>query len=139
MNMDWKDLAQAVLAGNENQTMGFPQSVQILMGAGFDDYAVDFRRHTRTYYFADGQSHVLQTAPTSEPVSERFDAAMLREAIGEAQTMAPGYTYMGFCAKVATAGCAGYLVSFVGKRVLYYGRTGETHTEYFPGTQRREE
>ena len=23
----------------------------------------------------------------------------------------------------------------LGKRVLYYGRTGETHTEYFPGTR----
>ena len=28
-----------------------------------------------------------------------------------------------------------YLVSFLGRRVLYYGRTAETHTEYFPGTQ----
>jgi hypothetical protein len=29
----------------------------------------------------------------------------------------------------------GYLVSLLGKRALYYGRTGETHTEYFPGTR----
>jgi uncharacterized protein YbcV (DUF1398 family) len=49
--------------------------------------------------------------------------------------LVPGYTYKGFCAKVTGAGCAGYLVSFPGKRVLYYGRSGETHTEYFPGTQ----
>jgi len=48
----------------------------------------------------------------------------------------PGYTYKGFRAKVAGAGCAGYLASFLGKRVLYYGRTGETHTEYFPGAHR---
>jgi uncharacterized protein YbcV (DUF1398 family) len=47
----------------------------------------------------------------------------------------PDYTYQGFCAKAAKAGGAGYMVSFSGKRVLYYGRTGETHTEYFPGTQ----
>jgi uncharacterized protein YbcV (DUF1398 family) len=45
-----------------------------------------------------------------------------------------GYTYQGFCSKVAGAGCAGYVVSLLGRRVLYYGRTGETHTEYFPGT-----
>ncbi len=69
------------------------------------------------------------------PVAERFDASVVKEAIHEAQALVTGYTYKGFCAKVAGAGCAGYLVSFIGRRVLYYGRTGETHTEYFPGTQ----
>ena len=68
-------------------------------------------------------------------MAERFDAAIVKEAIREAQLMVPGYTYKGFCKKVARAGCAGYIVSLPGKRVLYYGRTGETHTEYFPGTQ----
>ncbi len=73
-------------------------------------------------------------APTATPVAERFDAAAIREAIREAQAAGPGYTYQSFCAKAAKAGCAGYVVSLLGRRVLYYGRTGETHTEYFPGT-----
>ena len=30
------------------------------------------------------------------------------------------------------AGCAGYLVSFPGRRAVYFGRTGETHVELFP-------
>ena len=30
------------------------------------------------------------------------------------------------------AGCAGYIVSFLGRRVLYIGRTAETHVELFP-------
>jgi hypothetical protein len=30
------------------------------------------------------------------------------------------------------AGCAGYIVSFSGRRVVYVGRTAEVHTEYFP-------
>jgi hypothetical protein len=57
---------------------------------------------------------------------------LVREAIHEAQTLAPGYTDKGFCAKVAEAGRAGYIVSFPGRRVLYYGRTAETHTGHFP-------
>jgi uncharacterized protein YbcV (DUF1398 family) len=44
----------------------------------------------------------------------------------------PGYTYLGFCKKAALAGCAGYVVSFSGRRVLYIGRTAETHVEHFP-------
>ena len=49
--------------------------------------------------------------------------------------MAPGYTYQGLLREGCRAGCAGYVVSLLGKRVLYFGRSGETHTEYFPGTQ----
>lgn len=134
MTTNWRDVARATLAGSESGEMTFSESVQILAEAGFDGYAVDFRRSTRAYYMPDGAAIELETERT-EPVAERFDAAVIKEAIGEAQALAPGYTYEGFCAKVARAGCAGYLVSLVGKRVLYYGRTGETHTEYFPGTR----
>jgi uncharacterized protein YbcV (DUF1398 family) len=79
-----------------------------------------------------GEAIELETERT-EPVAERFDAAAIKEALREAQAQVPGYTYKGFCAKVTRAGCAGYVVSLPGKRVLYYGRTAETHTEYFPG------
>ena len=51
-----------------------------------------------------------------------------------AQTLAPGYTYKGFCAKARAAGCAGYIVSFTGRRAVYFGRTAEIHVEHFPST-----
>jgi len=135
MTTNWKDAARSCLEGAETGAMTFPQIVGTLIGAGFDGYAVDLRRATASYYRPDGEAVELEATRTTELVAERFDAAVVREAIGEAQALVPGYSYQGFCAKVARAGCAGYLVSFVGKRVLYYGRTGETHTEYFPGTQ----
>ena len=112
--------------------MTFPESVRLLIDAGFDGYAVDFRRATRIYYRPDGASMELETQKTTTPVAEHFDLAAVKGAIRQAQAMAPGYTYKGFCEHVAKAGCAGYLVSFPGRRVLYVGRTGETHTEYFP-------
>ncbi|WP_119460523.1 DUF1398 family protein [Rhodospirillaceae bacterium SYSU D60014] len=134
MNANWQDVARATLQGSESGEMTFPESVRMLVEAGFDGYAVDFRRSTRAYYMPDGAATELETERTG-PVAERFDTAVIKEALREAQALVPGYTYKGFCAKVAGAGCAGYLVSLIGKRVLYYGRTGETHTEYFPGTQ----
>jgi len=134
MNANWQDVARATLEGSESGAMTFAASVRLLMEAGFDGYAVDFRHATRTYYMPDGEAIALETEP-AVPVGARFDAAVVKEALREAQALVPGYTYTGFCAKVAGAGCAGYLVSLLGKRVLYYGRTGETHTEYFPGTQ----
>lgn len=134
MNTNWQQIARAALEGSESGAMTFPESVRMLVEAGFDAYAVDFRRSARTYYMPDGAVLELETERTG-PVAERFDAALIRKALGEAQALVPGYTYKGFCAKVAEAGCAGYLVSLIGKRVLYHGRTGETHTEYFPGTR----
>ena len=139
MDTQWQNVARASLEGSESGTMTFPQSVQMLLEAGFDGYAVDFRRATRTYYKPDGEALELKTAATPIPVTERFDGTEVKEAIREAQTLVSGYTYKGFCAKVMAAGCAGYLVSFPGKRVLYYGRNGETHTEYFPGAQPKAE
>ncbi len=135
MTPSWKDLARATLEGSESGAMTFPQALRLLMEAGFDGYAVDFRRSTRTYYMPSGETIELQTAPTPTPVAESFDASSVREAIREAQQLLPRYTYKGFCAKVAKAGCAGYVVSLLGQRVLCFGRTCETHTEYFPGAQ----
>jgi uncharacterized protein YbcV (DUF1398 family) len=83
----------------------------------------------------NGEAIELQMEPTPTAVAESFDASVVKEALREAQALVPGYTYQRFCAKVAGAGCAGYVVSMLGRRVLYYGRTGETHTEYFPETQ----
>jgi hypothetical protein len=59
---------------------------------------------------------------------------VVKEAIREAQALVPEYTYKGFVAKIARAGCAGYIVSFLGRCVLYFGRTAETHVEPFPGS-----
>ncbi|HEY4338493.1 MAG TPA: hypothetical protein VGM97_00930 [Steroidobacteraceae bacterium] len=137
MTANWKELARTTLEGSESGAMSFPESVQILMRAGFDGYAVDFRRSTRTYYMTQGESIELQAPPVGAPVAARFDAGAVKAAIRDAQGLVPGYTYAGFCARVVGAGCAGYQVSLLGRRVLYFGRTGDTHTEYFPGAEPR--
>ncbi len=135
MSKSWQDLARTTLEGAEGDTMTFPEGVKLLMGAGFDGYAADFRRSVRIYYRPGGETLELSAAWSAEKVAERFDTDAVKSAIREAQMQVPSYTYRGFCAKVAAAGCAGYVVSLLGRRVLYYGRTCETHTEYFPGTR----
>jgi uncharacterized protein YbcV (DUF1398 family) len=132
---DWQAIARTTHEGSESGAVTFPQSVAMLMDAGFDGYAVDLRRATRTYYQTSGEAVEFSSPPPLEPVGAKFDADTIRRAIKQAQELKPGYTYQGFCAKIAAAGCAGYLVSLLGRRVVYFGRTGETHTEYFPGTR----
>jgi uncharacterized protein YbcV (DUF1398 family) len=127
-----KAIAKACLDGAEADTMAFPQIVGTLMDAGFESYLVDFRRAVATYYLPDGDSVDLPTHRIGIAIAPTFDAAVVQAAIREAQQLVPGYTYAGFCRKVAAAGCAGYVVSFSGRRALYFGRTAETHVERFP-------
>ena len=132
MDASLAKVAQKCLEGAETDTMTFPQIVGTLMQEGFESYAIDFRRASATYYLPDGDSVVLPTHRGAAPIAGALDVAKVQAAIREAQQLVPGYTYAGFCAKVMAAGCAGYLVSFPGRRVVYYGRTAETHVEYFP-------
>jgi uncharacterized protein YbcV (DUF1398 family) len=132
MNEHQKSVAKACLHAAEENVMTFPEIIAQLMRAGFEGYAIDYRRSTATYYLASGESIELATHKTGVSVAAAFDAKLLQIAIKEAQMLASGYTYKGFCKKAATAGCAGYVVSFSGRRALYVGRTAETHVEHFP-------
>jgi uncharacterized protein YbcV (DUF1398 family) len=127
-----KKTAEACLRGAENNTMTFPQIVGKLMEEGFESYSIDYRRAKAIYYRPDGDSIELPTHRFDARVGEAFNAAAIQAAISEAQQLPPGYTYAGFCRKVIDAGCAGYIVSFSGRRAVYFGRTAETHVEHFP-------
>ncbi|BCW90180.1 hypothetical protein sos41_33480 [Alphaproteobacteria bacterium SO-S41] len=134
MNADLQNVALHAMWAAERGTLTFPEIIGKLLETGFEGYAIDYRRETATYYRPDDDSVQFETHHTATPVAPAFDADALKAAIHEAQTLAPGYTYKGFCAKAKAAGCAGYLVSFPGRRAVYFGRSGATHTEHFPGS-----
>jgi uncharacterized protein YbcV (DUF1398 family) len=127
-----KQVAESCLRAAQDNSMTFPQIVGKLIEDGFESYTVDCRTSTATYYRPDGESIQLPTHSHAVAIAEGFDAGAIKAAIKEAQQLAPGYTYEGFCEKVMSAGCAGYIVSFSGRRALYFGRTAETHVEHFP-------
>lgn len=107
-------------------------AAELLGQHGFEGYPIDFRRKLVTYYTAQGESIELPTQAIRTTISAAFDAVTVQRAIKEAQNGAPGYSYLGFCEKVTSAGCAAYLVSFSDRRVVYFGRTAETHVELMP-------
>lgn len=132
MTPEQKLAAVTCLNAAEMDALDFPTIVGNLIGAGFESYTVDFRRGRSIYYLPDGQSIELPLHEIGMGISAAFDAGAVQAAIREAQTKAPGYSYAGFCRKVMGAGCAGYTVSFSGRRAVYSGRTAETHVELFP-------
>lgn len=132
MDERWMVIAKRCLDAAYDGSMDFPTIVGTLLTAGFEGYDVDYRRGTATYFLGTGESAQFSLPASETKVAAAFRAEVVEQAVREAQRNAPGYTYTGFCAKVKAAGCAGYMVSFHGKRVVYFGRTAETHVEHFP-------
>ena len=109
----------------------FPEILRRLAEIGVESYYADLRRSLRIYYLPEGGSVEVKAHETSVPVAARFDAERVNAAVRQSQANA--HTYREFCEKIMAAGCPGYLVSLLGRRALYFGRTGETHVEHFPG------
>lgn len=124
--------ARTCLDGAEQGRMSFPEILAALGEAGFEGYAVDFRRGAVSYYHGAGDAIELPTHDRCQPIAKAFDAATMRTAIARAQANGPDYSYAVFCDTVRAAGCAGYIVSLPGRRVVYYDRTAELHVEHFP-------
>lgn len=132
MNTEQKSVAENCLNSAYNGTLSFPEIISALLAASFEGYLVDYRTNTCTYYLTDGGSLVLNSPQSANPAARRFDQSGVSAAIKWAQSGAADYTYSDFNARVTACGCAGYIVSFPGRRVVYFGRTAEIHVEHFP-------
>ena len=124
--------AETAMHAAHDGSLGFPQIIGLLMGAGFEGYTVDYRANSQTFHLPSGAGHSLAMPGLPGPVAARFDAAEIARLIRWAQSGAADYSYAAFCDQAKAAGCAGYFVSFLGRRVLYFGRSAETHVEHLP-------
>jgi uncharacterized protein YbcV (DUF1398 family) len=121
------EASRASDAGNQS----FGEIVRQLADAGVERYHQDFLRSERTYYLPDGESEVVRDKSAGTTPAHAFSASGVEAAVRAAQ--AGTIQYKEFCRQAMAAGCVGYLVSIAGRRVVYYGRTGDLHVEYFPG------
>ena len=121
-------LAKSTLEGS----LPFPQIVGKLIAEGVEYYHVDYAAGTFTFYSESG-SVVVADVPFEglPPVSEAFDLAALKAAILDSQRH--GQKFHAFCERAVGAGVGGYFAFLRGKRVLYLGRQGDQHVEWFPG------
>lgn len=132
MNNHQISIAEKCLNAAYDKKMSFPEIIATLIDAGFEGYSVDYRCKTATYFLPDGDNVVLNTPPSPGIVAAHFDQPAIAAQIKWAQANPPEYSYAEFCKNVKELGCAGYMVSFSGRRVLYFGRTADTHVEHFP-------
>ncbi|NUB24181.1 DUF1398 domain-containing protein [Azospirillum brasilense] len=126
-------ILQECSRASDEERITFPEVVAALAVAGVERYHTDLVRAETTYYFPDGTTERVGTRPAALPPATDFSAESVESAVRAIQ--AGTIRYGGFCERVLRAGCAGWTVSILGRRVVYYGRSGDSHTEWFPGAR----
>lgn len=122
------EAARGTLAG----TLSFPEVVAKLIEAGVEYYHVDYAGMRKTFYGAIGDAVVTPITYDDMPlIAPELDAAGLRAAILDSQRS--GQKYRDFSRRAMACGVQGYFAFLRGKRVTYWGRGGDQHTEWFPG------
>ncbi len=123
------EAARDTLAG----TAAFPEIVAKLIAAGVEYYHVDYVGMRKIFYGPGGDAVVTPITFEGMPrVGAEFDAVALRAAIVDSQRN--GQKFRDFSRRAMEAGVQGYFAFLRGKRVTYWGRSGDQHTEWFPGT-----
>ena len=132
-DMALQTILQDCSDASDAERISFPQVVGKLMAAGVERYRADLLRHEKTYYMPDGRSHVVSNAAIDGVPAMEFSAAGIDSAVRDIQ--AGKIAYREFCRRVLAAGCVDYIVSITGRRAVYFGRSGESHVEMFPGAK----
>ena len=121
---------QQVLAESQAGKLIFPEVVRRLLEVGVESYLCDLATGAETFYMADGTTHVEKMTLPLSPIAEQFSASGIVEAIRGAQS--DTIRYPEFMKRSAAAGIIAYWAFLTGKKVIYFGRNGESHVEEFP-------
>ena len=122
--------AAATLAG----TMPFPEVVAKLIAAGVEYYHVDYAGRCKHFYDAAGvRVSTVITYENLPPIAAELDVDALRADIRDSQQK--NQPYRDFTTRAMKAGVQGYYAFLRGRRVTYFGRAGDQHTEWFPGAE----
>lgn len=127
-----KDVVRAVCRASDEERILFPEVVAALAEAGVERYHADMVAATKTFYMPDGSLETVACHAAPAP-AVAFSAADIEAAVRAVQ--ASEIRYRAFCERIAAAGCVGYFVTLAGRRAVYYGRTADSHTEWFPGAR----
>ena len=114
--------------------LSFPEVVKILLEADVEYYHLDYVALQQTCYSADGRTVVAPFALEAlPPVAAELTVDELKGAIPDSQRH--GQKFGDFSRRAMQAGVQGYHVFLRGQRVVYLGRKGDQHVEWFPGAR----
>lgn len=127
------DAVREVLAQSHAGKLIFPEVVGRMLAAGVESYFVDLPRAQSIVYLIDGATLTDKIDIEFDSVAAEFSKPQVIAAIRAAQS--DEIRWPEFMRLMAAAGVVGYWAYLTGKRVVYFGRQGDMHTEWFPGAQ----
>ncbi|TCH96683.1 DUF1398 domain-containing protein [Roseococcus sp. SYP-B2431] len=130
MNHEARQAVEACTRLSDAERVTFGEVVGRLLAAGIERYHADLLRADKIYYLPGGESHRTPNHALAAPPAMAFSAPGVDAAVRAVQQ--GRIRYREFCARIAAAGCVGYIVSLAGRRAIYYGRKGDFHVEPFP-------
>lgn len=125
-----KNIMIQTTEGSFNGTMSFPQVVQALIQEGVESYTVDLVQNIKTFYMPNGEVFVEKFKYDGPRIATDFSQDKVVAAIRASQTQKIKYPQ--FLKEILEAGTTSYIVYIEGRKAVYFGRKGETHTENFP-------
>lgn len=111
----------------------FPQVVGELIKNNVERYIADLVGLKITYFSTNGELHELSLKFHAYPIAQEFNAVEVQNSIKDAQQAK--IDYQAFLKRVMLAGCTHYEVFITGKKVIYFGRSGDHHIEHFPSAK----
>ena len=129
------ECSERSVAGN----ITFPEVVGKLMAAGIESYHADLYRREKTYYAANGDSHVESEGGlnpkvfNADAVAKELNPNGVKEALRQIQQKE--IDYQQFLRGILSAGVASYWVYLAGKRAIFVARNGDEYVEWFPGAR----
>lgn len=115
------------------RAMAFPEVLAALQKEGIESYHVDFLRNEFRYYGESGEYLVVNPGLVHGEVAGEFSADKLESINKRVQAGQAGF--VDFVREGPAAGCAYYIVFLNGRKVRYFGRDGDEHVQYFPGSR----
>ncbi len=122
-----------VLTETHAGRMTFPQVVGRMLAAQVTSYFVDLIRAQDVVYLADDSTLTEPLHLDYGSIAQEFSKPGIVAAIRAAQR--DEIRYPEFMRRAAAAGIVAYWAELTGKRVIYFGRQGDMHIEWFPGAQ----
>lgn len=111
----------------------FPKTVERLTQLGVERYHVDFIAQTVTAYTARNADVAAGTLERVEGPNA-WNVEKIKEAVRQVQGGL--ITYSEFSKGIIDGGVTNYWACLTGKRVIYMGRLGDFHIEWFPGQRK---
>jgi uncharacterized protein YbcV (DUF1398 family) len=127
------EVMRKTLEKSEAGQQTFPEVIKALMSVGVESYHADFVRKEDTFYLSNGETHIEKMQVPDMKISEEFSPESLLTTIRAVQ--ADQIRYPEFVPRAMAAGTTGYWVYLNGRKVVYFGRKGESHVELFPGVK----